>query len=165
MGFAAATAKEIRVKMKSRQLFSMHTTDPNASFDLDAVESVCKKINMEAYKWGLGRVSEKARDRFETYRVPMVFEEDTFPLLPMGPLWINDALDLTEKTVKDGLFGKERYVLSVKSTSFKTSQDGWETKLYPDSNGYDYCKLLSPARVVEWIHTDGLRRGMGYNSK
>lgn len=30
--------------------------------------------------------------------------------------------------------------------------------IYPDSAGYHYCKLLSPARIMEWIYVDGLRR-------
>jgi hypothetical protein len=30
--------------------------------------------------------------------------------------------------------------------------------IYPDSAGYHYCKLLSPARAMEWIYVDGLRK-------
>ncbi len=30
--------------------------------------------------------------------------------------------------------------------------------IYPDSAGFHYCKLLSPARIMEWIYVDGLRR-------
>lgn len=44
------------------------------------------------------------------------------------------------------------YDMQVTSTSFRTPEEGsWITDLYPDSNGYHYCKLLSPARAVEYI--------------
>ena len=29
----------------------------------------------------------------------------------------------------------------------------------PDPGCYHYCKLLSPARAMEWIYVDGLRKG------
>lgn len=159
-GFPPATAHEIRVKMKSRQEFAMHSTNPTADFSLDSEESVCKKINQFAYQWGLDRVSEKARKRFEEYGQPMVFEEDKEPNLPIGPLFINAALKM-----EDDVDSNNNPILKVTSTAFKTPHEGFVTKLYPDSNGYHYCKLLSPARVVEWIHTDGLRKKMGYGAQ
>ena len=30
----------------------------------------------------------------------------------------------------------------------------------PDPGCFRYCKLLSPARAMEWIYVDGLRRHM-----
>ena len=48
-----------------------------------------------------------------------------------------------------------RWVLHVQSPAMVTDV---KAHLYPDSSGFHYCKLLSPARAMEWIYVDGLRR-------
>lgn len=51
------------------------------------------------------------------------------------------------------------------AVSQRTEQDYWQKHFpfprphaVPDPGCYHYCKLLSPARAVEWILVDGLRR-------
>lgn len=64
-GFTHATAYEIRVKMKSRQVFHLFSSDPAAQLEqYDGAESICKKINEYAYEWALNTASEEARERF-----------------------------------------------------------------------------------------------------
>lgn len=156
-GFTHATAYEIRVKMKSRQVFNLFSNDPKASLEAyDGAESICAKINKRAYDWALSAASPVALQRFKESGMPMVMGEDYFPPLPIGPLWIYNPLSLKETDVN----GKK--VLRVVSPSLKTPNEGFVTALYPDSNGYHYCKLLSPARVMEWIYTDGLLNKLGY---
>jgi len=77
--------------------------------------------------------------------------KDIRPLLPIGPVFIKDTLHLDNQRV-DGAT-----VLVVRSPALVTGVDSWITHLYPDSSGYHYCKLLSPARALEWVQTDGLR--------
>jgi hypothetical protein len=43
----------------------------------------------------------------------------------------------------------------------KTELDSWINKVHPDSGGQHYCKLLSPARAMEWITSEGLRDHLG----
>ncbi|KAJ3328443.1 hypothetical protein HDU76_009960 [Blyttiomyces sp. JEL0837] len=157
-GFTHATAYEIRLKMKTRQLFALSTYDTNASFDLDGAESICAKVNQKAYEWGLSRVSAKALARFQQYGQKMIFGDDYYAPLPIGPLFIYNSLHTDDVKLDNG-----SWVLKVTAPSFKTPNTGFVTTLYPDSNAQHYCKLLSPARVIEWIHTDGLRKYMGWN--
>lgn len=55
-----------------------------------------------------------------------------------------------------------RKVLEVVSPTMRTATDSLATKLYPDSDSMHYCKLLSSARAMEHIYTDGLRDQLGY---
>lgn len=50
-----------------------------------------------------------------------------------------------------------RSTVVVQSPYFaiKNQKDGNVSYLHPV--GYHYCKLLSPARAMEWIYVDGLR--------
>jgi hypothetical protein len=96
----------------------------------------------------------------------MIMGEDYHAFLPIGPLWVYNDLSMKVTDVK----GEK--VMRVVSPSMRTPNEGnldylidlgFITTLYNDSNGYHYCKLLSPARVMEWIYTDGLRDQLGYN--
>lgn len=73
---------------------------------------------------------------------------DTF-LGNAGPLWIENPLKLKPVRGSDGRV----VAVSVSAPCSHTDVD------YPvkAAAGYHYCKLLSPARAMEWIFTDGLR--------
>lgn len=58
----------------------------------------------------------------------------------IGPLWVSKKLKLTVNNT----------CMAVESLMDYT---GLDSKIYP---GVHYCKLLSPARVVEWIMTDSI---------
>jgi hypothetical protein len=90
----------------------------------------------------------------------MVMGEDFHAPLPIGPVWIFNALSIKITKVKGG-----EKVMRVVSPSMRTSNEGFVTTLYKDSNGYHYCILLSPARAMEHIYTDGLRDKLGFNYK
>ena len=52
----------------------------------------------------------------------------------------------------------------------KTEQDYWKNHFpiprpsgIPDPGCFHYCKLLSPARAMEWVYVDGLRRFLPIN--
>lgn len=141
--------------MKSRQVYRRATIDPQAPYSLDT-KIICKEINEKALKWALVNSAPKYRERFLSYGQRMEFIEDYHFPVAIGPLWINSRLRLKEKQLEDG-----EWVLEVQSISMRTEIDSWINRLHPDSGGQHYCKLLSPARAMEWIYTDGVRRKLG----
>jgi hypothetical protein len=70
-----------------------------------------------------------------------------------GPLWIWTYMEYVDE--KDG---EGNAVLTVKAPMMKTPLD----YLVSAAAGFHYCKLLSPARVAEWIYVDGLRKTRSY---
>ena len=40
---------------------------------------------------------------------------------------------------------------------FSTENKNLGNESYLDTVGYHYCKILSPARAMEWIYIDGLK--------
>ncbi|KAJ3299662.1 hypothetical protein HDV03_002828, partial [Kappamyces sp. JEL0829] len=157
-GFAPATADEIRVKMASRQVYALNSVDPNATLASYDSGSICAQINQESYTWALSVVSPAAMNRFQQYGQPMVMMDDGAPVVNIGPFFVNSKVEFKDAQ-QDG-----RWVRQVKAYGFKT--DYRLTGLSaifapPDSNGYHYCKVLSPARAMEWILVDGLRKNKG----
>ena len=69
-----------------------------------------------------------------------------------GPSWIGAALRYDAEDLPSGRKG-----LRVGSPMIKTSIDLPKIPLLPDPACYHYCKLLSPARAMEWLLVDGLR--------
>ena len=85
-----------------------------------------------------------ALERFKMSGRPICLYDDFTPFLNIGPLFVKETIE-----VKDD---KDNGCLSVKSLKEgPTSLKSW---LFP---GVHYCKLLSPARVVEYYMTDGLK--------
>lgn len=75
-----------------------------------------------------------------------------------GPLFL-DA-HVSYKSVKQG----NTSVLEVKSPMMKTDIDYWKNHFHiprpsaiPDPGCFHYCKVMTPARAMEWLYTDGLR--------
>jgi len=154
-GFTHASAAELRVKMKSRQSILMATVDANATLAESDFNNVCAEINAQAYQWALDNAGEKTRARFAKYGQRMVFGDDIVPIVAAGPLWIYHPLEYKELTLAG-----ER-VLQVRAPTMRTDVTA---HLYPDSAGYHYCKLLSPARAMEWIYSYGLRLHYGLSN-
>ena len=71
------------------------------------------------------------------------------PIGATGPTWIKK--ELVYKRVANG----GRSHIEVQSWAFVVGPSPVKTKYLP--SGMHYCKLLSPARAMEWIYTDGLR--------
>ena len=105
-------------------------------------------VNKQAWEWALSNAGDVAFQLFHRRGTPLVMSNDTF-LGNAGPLWIQNPLKL--KPVK----GSDGRVVAV-SVSAPCSHTDVN---YPikSAAGYHYCKLLSPARAMEWIFTDGLR--------
>jgi hypothetical protein len=134
------SAIEIATKLASRQLVYNRTgADAPESLD-DGVR--CKFINDAAYNLAMRSASDAARSRFEKSGRPLVNVADVKPFPPAGPWWIWNYLTYNDKG--------DRMEVSSYYAFYSLSASDYGA-------GNHYCKLLSPARALEWIYTDGLR--------
>ena len=154
-GFVESSAHEMRVKLKSRQAVLIAAGHKDVYFNETDKPSLCKLINQASYNWALQNADNITAQRFQKYGVQMIMGEDEGPYNE-GPLWIWKPLDY--KTSKDS---SGRQVLTVRSIMMKTPIN------YPiaAAAGMHYCKLLSPARALEWMYVDGLRKYYGINDE
>jgi len=78
----------------------------------------------------------------------MVFNDDDGPW-NAGPLWIWKYMDYSKIDAADG-----KKVLQVTAPYMATPVD-YSIKA---AAGFHYCKLMSPAKALEWIYIDSLRK-------
>ena len=147
-GGVATSANEIRAKLKSRQSVMIAAGYGNVDFNKSDAGSRCKTINQQTYEWALNNSDPHTLSRFKEYGVAMVMGEDK-GCLENGGLWIYLPMDYTTSTNSTG--GE---ILVLQSIQLKTPVT-YSIKLFA---GMHYCKLLSPARAMEWVYVDGLRR-------
>ena len=158
-GFPQIAATEIRMKLKSRQSFMEISTNENASkLDISETDpdSTCQSINEQVYEQALKLVESKRLEFYHKYGVPMVFGKD-YNGLP-GPGWIYNPLSF--KLQGEG----EDRIMRVVSPSSIVALDSFYNKFSPLIKGMHYCKIISPARVLEWVYSDSLVYKLGYNS-
>ena len=146
-GFVATSAHEIRAKLSSRQAILQAAGYKSVDFNKTDGGSICRTINEAAYAWAKQHSNSNTLNRFAKLGEPLIFGEDKGPY-NAGPLWIYSSLEY--KKSKDSA-GNE--VIEIQSPMLRTPTDFY-IKL---SAGFHYCKLLSPARAIEWIYVDGLR--------
>jgi hypothetical protein len=131
----------------------VQTTQPDAPFSVDEHVSYCREINEASYEWALKESFPKTAARYRIMGAPMKFLDDVFPIggLPVGPEWIDQPLHLVEKN------GGEWLEVSSPAMPCCMALPGQSCLVILDSQGFHFCKLLSPARAMEWIYLDGLR--------
>ena len=142
------SAKETRAKLKSRQTVMQAAGIKNVLFNVSDAPSICKEINQQAYDWAKTNAGSKTYQRYVTYGEYMTMGPDIGPY-NNGPEWTWNALAYTE--AKNSTGGA---VLKVQSVVLKTPTDYF----IKAAAGMHYCKLLSPARAMEWMYVDGLRK-------
>lgn len=154
-GFTYTSAQEIGTKLYSRQCTANVGLGQQVDFSVDAPE-FCGQTNQMAYDWALAHAPTASLERFKKSGIPLVMGPGISK--EGGPLWLYARLEFNAKTVG----GKS--VMEVSAPFQSTSQDYWESHFHiplppglPDPGCYHYCKLLSPARAMEWIMVDGLR--------
>lgn len=145
--FFETSANQIEAKLKSRQSVMEAIGYTNVDFNTTDGSSLCKLINQAAYDWALNATNPKTIARFDKFGVPMVMGEDLGPY-NIGPLWIWNPLKFENTENSSG-----EKILLVRSVMLRTPTQYF----IPLSAGFHYCKLLSPARAIEWIYVDGLR--------
>ena len=152
-GLFPVTAFELKSKMNSRQRILEHV-NITADFHVTDEINTCSAINKLAYEYALSHANPETLERFRTYGEKFEFGEDEGPY-NAGPLWIWKFLSYGEKTYPNG-----EYYTELDSPMMRTPTD----YLVSAASGFHYCKLLSPARAIEWIYLDGLKRKLGLNN-
>ena len=155
-GLWPVTASEFRTKFKSREALQQAAglKDVNYTATDELNTEICKSINQAAYDWALKAASSTARDRFLKHGQPLVFVEDKKSGFgPRGPTWIHDALSFTPS--------QDKKTVAVQSHYFPLKNKKLGDVPFIQTVGYHYCKLLSPARAMEWIYVDGLKEFYG----
>ena len=146
-GFFPTSASEIRTKLSSRQKIMESAGMGKVDFNKTDGGSICKTINEYTYSWALANAGSNTLTRYKKLGEPMVFGEDKGPY-NAGPLWIYNPLEYKQIKDENGATVQE-----IRSPMLRTPTD-YFLKV---SAGFHYCKLLSPARAMEWIYVDGLR--------
>jgi len=152
-GFLPVSARELKMKLKSRQALwqAAGVLGPDAPLDATDALDRCREINQKAIDWALARASESARRRLNATGKTIATGADA-GTCAAGPCWIWDPLRWAEDATG----------VVIRSVTFATENKNdlgpcGEDKLIPCAAGMHYCKGVSPARVLEWIYTDSLR--------
>lgn len=144
-GFFPVSAVELRTKMISRQQLYVHAGVKDADFNtLDGQHTNCGEINKASLDWAASKAATSTLARFAAHGQPLVVSADK-DVCPAGPCWIWEELKYNVSST-----GKEVQLISP---LFATEADFW----LPKTAGFHYCKVLSPARAMEWMYVDGLR--------
>eukprot|EP00943_MAST-04B_sp_MAST-4B-sp1_P005999 g5999.t1 len=144
-GYSYTSASELRVKMMSRQSVWLSVGRKNVNFtQTDVVPDICADINKLAWQYALKNAGPEALKRFNDIGEPLAFGKDLGPY-NAGPLWIYNALKYEN--------AKDESKMTIQSPMMHTDVD-YKIKA---AAGFHYCKLLSPARAMEWLYIDGLR--------
>lgn len=141
-GFGFVSAIEIATKLKSRQYFfdlvkASEGNDPSLDDG-----SKCQEINQKALDWALSKLSPDAYDRYMKYGKKIVLGVDIKSTPSAGPFFIWKYISYEETATE----------LKVVSPFAFFPLDS-----NPYGAGNHYCKLLSPARALEYMSIDSLR--------
>jgi hypothetical protein len=150
------SAQEIGTKMASRQCTLIKGAGlMDTPFTVDSENDFCAQFNQLTYEWGLAHAPKRTQERFKQYG--QKFKMGPTVMAGGGPLWLWGKLKFEAGSDADK-------TVTVTSSATVTSIDYWKQHFpfprpsaVPDPGCYHYCKLLSPARVLEWMHVDGLR--------
>jgi len=155
-GFASISAYEQRVKLKSRQaMWQAAGLEANFS-ETDAPLTRCKEINQAALDWATKTAGAKTMERYKRLGNPYVIVDDTYAGIGItGPKWIKMELIYTQIDNR----------MEISAPTFSTENKNNGDEPYYKTVGYHYCKVLSPARVMEWIYVDSLRLHDSINNK
>jgi hypothetical protein len=164
-GYLPLAAAELKTKLKSRQAVWEAAGVQNVSYaqtDLIVTDGGdgdrCGAINQAAIDWALGKLPEKTRTRFEEYGQKLLVGAD-LSTCAAGPCWIWDNLKFDRDNEANTVNIQAVYMGTENYNKYPCG----ESKKIPCSAGFHYCKLLSPARALEWMYVDGLRNKLATN--
>ncbi|GMH59636.1 hypothetical protein TL16_g02868 [Triparma laevis f. inornata] len=111
----------------------------NIEYDATTSRNTCKEVNEYFYEQALQSIEgTEVYNRYLQSGKKICFKDDFDAYFSAGPAWIKESLEIKE----------DDDCLSVASVKIDTALD---SNLFP---GVHYCKLLSPARVLDWVMTD-----------
>ena len=145
MGVLNASAIEIQAKMKSRQA-AMEAVGEDVDFNTTDGGYLCSEINSAALKWAISITDNDTLADYLKHGQQLVIGKDQGPY-NIFPEWESKTVEFVPD-MRDG-----KSVMVVNAVVMRTS-----TKyIIPIFAGMHYCKLLSPARAIEWIYIDSRR--------
>ena len=97
--------------------------------------------------WSLNRTGQRTLQWYKEFGVQMIMGSDEGPY-NNGAIWI--YMPMSYSVVKNSTGGD---VLDVQSLVLKTDVH----YILKGFAGMHFCKLLNPARVIEWVYVDSLR--------
>jgi len=100
----------------------------------------CLEVNKKAVEIAKQLLPSAVVQKYETNGRPFCFKDDAAAPLNIGPLWVNKPIKLVATDS----------CLEVTSTKLVSDI---HSLIFP---GNHYCKLLSPARAMDWIVTGSL---------
>lgn len=164
-GYLPISSNELKSKMKSRSSTWMAANSTDATGDKDEMEAAfneldgldagrCGEINSQAINSVLSMLPQNTKDRYNKSGKKMTVGTD-LDVCAAGPCWIWADLE----------YHDTGSTIELRSPSFPYPNDnpfpcgekGVEDKYLPCPAGMHYCKLVSPARVMEWMYVDSLR--------
>lgn len=144
-GYFPLSAVELRTKMVSRQNAWTEAGEADVDFEeVDGGAVRCGEINQAALDWARSATAQATVARYDAHGQHYVVGPDV-DVCPAGPCWIWEELHYTPS--------EDRKTVVLTSPQFATETDF----PLPKTAGFHYCKVLSPARAVEWMYVDSLR--------
>ena len=143
-GFFSNSVHELRCKFNSPQALLEAAGGKNIPFDLSI--NFARQLNEKALEYAMAKAPQRVRERYEQQGTTLVLGED----IPQssGPGWIWNYLTYDKKKDHDHSCCRE-----VRSYVMVTPTD----HPIPSAGGKLYCKVMSPAKVLDWMYTDSLR--------
>lgn len=165
-GYLPIAATELKTKLKSREAvyaasgYGLTHEINNTLTDMPMSEGGtgdrCAEINQAAIDWALQTVAPATKERFENFGQTLLVGDDLKTCVP-GPCWIWDPLHWKEDDDAGTVTISSVYMFSENYNIYPCGEAQTKQEPIPCATGFHYCKLLSPARAVEWMYVDGLR--------
>ena len=155
IGFFPNTALELRSKLNSpASILQAALGDTGMAMHRNlTVENMGRTLNAQSITWALQHAPARVQQRYLARGLKLVAGQD----IPRhsGPAWIWNTLRLRKSASSSQCGGDgDDECLLVESSVLSTPVDHF----IPYVRGKLYVKLLSPARALEWMYTDSLRR-------
>ena len=144
-GFCPTASFEVRSKFISNQTIQYFNT--GKILDITSTDTDnCYAINQYALSWARNNADPQILNRYYNESVSQQIRNFNDIVYDDELQWMAELLRYQQKTDETG-----HIYMQINSPSYITSINN------TNGIGYHFCKLLSPARALEWIYIDSLR--------